>query len=160
MRLAERLMYILGCLLSLIYFLTSSKNEEIAEWCNVFSKLTVGSIIFIGIVGAQHEGLRPTQYLFILMFLIFSILIMFSYYSSIALSIYTIVLTFVIIQNIIYGENNFSTVKMVGPYQVGHKEFYTFKKGIAVSCYYPMDRKEYKKLINKPGRNTYWLRYA
>jgi hypothetical protein len=47
---------------------------------------------------------------------------------------------------------------MSGPYQVGHQDIYSEKDGIVLSVYYPMDIEEYKKNINKPGRNSYWLR--
>ena len=49
---------------------------------------------------------------------------------------------------------------MVGPYQVGHTEFYMRIGGNAVSVYYPVDREEYKRTINLKGRNTKWLRYG
>lgn len=47
---------------------------------------------------------------------------------------------------------------MSGPYQVGHQDIYSEKDGIVLSVYYPMDIEEYKRTINKPGRNSYWLR--
>ena len=49
---------------------------------------------------------------------------------------------------------------MVGPYQVGHSEYFTSKGGNAVSVYYPMDKSEYKRTITKRGRNTKWLRWG
>jgi len=32
--------------------------------------------------------------------------------------------------------------------------------GNAVSVYYPMDKSEYKRMINRFGRNTKWLRWG
>ena len=59
-----------------------------------------------------------------------------------------------------YGEANFKGINIIGPYQVGHKDIYSSKDGIAVSVYYPMDRAVYKKTIRKRGKNTKWLRYG
>ena len=39
-----------------------------------------------------------------------------------------------------YGEGNLSRIKLVGPYQVGHREFHLRDSGNAVSVYYPMDK--------------------
>jgi hypothetical protein len=43
---------------------------------------------------------------------------------------------------------------------VGHREFRTRINGNMVSVYYPMDRDEYKRNINKKGNNSKWLRYG
>lgn len=66
----------------------------------------------------------------------------------------------VIIANVlIYGDGNLDKIKLIGPYQVGHKDFHLKHTGVAGSVYYPMDIAEYKATIKLPGRNTDWLRY-
>ena len=89
-----------------------------------------------------------------------SILMVLKIYWVSALVIYTCVLLVLILATCIYGDGNFKKLKMVGKYQVGHREFHTTKSGLAVSCYYPMDRQEYNRRINEKGRNTRWLRYG
>jgi len=59
-----------------------------------------------------------------------------------------------------FGDANFNGLRMVGPYQVAHKEFHTIINGLAVSVYYPMDREEYRQTIHLRGRNSKWLRYG
>lgn len=34
------------------------------------------------------------------------------------------------------------------------------KDGVAVSVYYPMDVEEHEKEIDKPGKNTFWMRHG
>lgn len=80
-------------------------------------------------------------------------------YSIIALVIYCSFLTFSILASFIFGEANFNRLKMVGEYQVGHKDYFT-RDGISVSIFYPMDRGEYDKTINLPGKNSYWFRHG
>ena len=81
-------------------------------------------------------------------------------FSYIALAIYCSFLLFAISTSLIWGENNLSTVYMLGPYEVGHQDFHTSVEGIACSAYYPMDKEEYYKNIHQTGRNTPWLRYG
>jgi len=45
-----------------------------------------------------------------------------------------------ILNVICFGDANFNCLKMVGPYQVGHSEYFTSSGGNAVSVYYPMDK--------------------
>ena len=81
-------------------------------------------------------------------------------FSMIALAIYCTFLGLAIAFSIIFGEGNFNGVKMTGPFEVGHKEFYSKKDGTMVSVWYPMDREEHKKTIGLKGRNSYWFRYG
>ena len=81
-------------------------------------------------------------------------------YSIIPFIIYTSFVLLSILNVSFFGDANFNGLKMVGPYQVGHKEFHTSINGLAVSVYYPMDRREYKRTIHLRGRNTKWLRYG
>ena len=79
--------------------------------------------------------------------------------SAISNFAFTLTLVLSVLNNSIYGEANFKGINMIGPYQVGHKDIYSSKDGVAVSVYYPMDRAEYARTIRKRGRNTRWLRY-
>ena len=53
-----------------------------------------------------------------------------------------------IANNLIFGEGNFKSINLIGKYQVGHKDIFTSKDGIAVSIYYPMDKDIYDISIN------------
>lgn len=116
-------------------------------------------ILMTIVVGAAYEGVRMFQYLFILCFIVQSVLIVFDIYTLITLIIYMFVIMFYTVLNFIYGDVNFSELVMHGKYQVGHMEFFTKKEGLAVSVYYPMDRLEYNRALKKDkNRNTLWLR--
>ena len=86
--------------------------------------------------------------------------ILFNLDSFTILGVYSAVLLLILINVAIYGDANFRDLKMVGEYQVGHQDIHTSKSGIAVSCYYPMDRKEYNRHMKSRRRNTKWLRYG
>ena len=60
----------------------------------------------------------------------------------------------------VYGEGNLKRLKMVGQYQVGHRDFNLNTSGITCSVYYPMDKHIYKQNIKKEGRNSKWLRHG
>lgn len=115
---------------------------------------------FTLIIGAGIEGLRFPQWFFAVAFVSQIVLVVLEVFSYIALAIYCTFLAFSILTSLIWGENNLSTIYMVGPYEVGHKDFYTTVEGIACSAYYPMDKEEYIKNIDLKGRNTQWLRYG
>ena len=48
---------------------------------------------------------------------------------------------------LLFGECDFSGIKMNGPYRVGHREFRTKLYGNMVSVFYPIDVSVYKKGI-------------
>ena len=77
----------------------------------------------------------------------FSILQILDIYSDATLITYVVVTCFSIMNLIYFGDANFNRLKMVGPYQVGHKEYFTSGGGNGVSVYYPMDKEEYRRLI-------------
>ena len=80
-------------------------------------------------------------------------------FSYIALGIYCCFLAFSILASFIFAEANFDKLKLIGSYQVGHKDYYT-RDGISMSIFYPMDLEEYEKMINLEGKNSYWFRYG
>jgi hypothetical protein len=59
---------------------------------------------------------------------------------------------------ILFGETDFSRLKMTGPYEVGYKEFRTTKLDNEVSVFYPINRKYHAANIGR--RNTRWLRHG
>lgn len=81
----------------------------------------------VTIWGAIYEGIRVQQYLFLVSFSTIAVFVMMDCYSVIVLTIFVIVMLLLIISNAVYGDANFSELKMVGPYQVGHKDIYTSK---------------------------------
>lgn len=81
-------------------------------------------------------------------------------FSVVALVIYCIFLLSAILASVIYGECNFNTVKLTGPFQVAHMDAYCSKDGTAISVWYPMDKEEYNNTINQKNKNSFWLRYG
>jgi hypothetical protein len=60
--------------------------------------------------------------------------------------------------NFKYGKCSFEKLKLNGPYEVGHKEFFSEKYGQAVSVFYPMDKKKYDELIG--ASNSLWNKHG
>lgn len=137
MRIFERLMYLFGVALAVAYGLE--------EFLACF--ILVCLILVVTFIGAIVEGIRFIQWIYLVAFIPHIVLIVMDVYHLAALIIYCCFLAFAIIITIIYGEANFSRLKLVGPFQVGHKEFFT-KDGIACSVYYPMDKDEWSREIN------------
>ena len=75
-------------------------------------------------------------------------------FNIVALIIYCLFLLFAVICSLIWGGANFNRVEMNGPYQVGHRDVWNRKDGIALSVWYPMDLDTYAKQIKLPERNT------
>jgi hypothetical protein len=62
---------------------------------------------------------------------------------------------------ILFGDSDFSRLKLRGPYQVGYREFRMEKFGNEVSVYYPVDKPEYSMYMQKSlSNNTFWLRHG
>ncbi len=53
-----------------------------------------------------------------------------------------------------FGEGDFTQLPLGGPFQVGHREFYS-SKGNIVSAFYPISEAEYDSKISK--NNRHWL---
>lgn len=66
--------------------------------------------------------------------------------------------TLSILAVVFFGECNFKRLKLIGPYQVGYREFRSAKHGNEVSVYYPMDKQRYEEQIT--SRNVKWLRHG
>lgn len=75
-------------------------------------------------------------------------------FSLAALIIYCTFLSIALLTIFLFGEGNLDRYKMTGPFEVGHKDMFTTEGGIECSCYYPVDRDEFKNHINESGRNT------
>ena len=134
MRFFERLTYALGVCLAFTYGF-----EEF-----IGSFVLVCLIIVTSFIGAVVEGLRFTQWIFLVAFVPHIVLVIMDVFSYIALGIYCSFLAFSIIMSFVFGEANFNDIELIGPYQVGHKDYHT-RDGIAMSIFYPMDKEEYKK---------------
>lgn len=132
MRIFERLTYLLGTALAFTY----GFEEFLASF------ILVCLILVCVFVGALVEGVRFIQWIYLVAFIPHIVLVVMDVYAIAALIIYCCFLAFAILITIIYGEANFSRLKMVGPYQVAHKDLWS-KDGISVSVYYPMDIEEY-----------------
>ena len=65
-------------------------------------------------------------------------------------------LFFSIVLLLCFGECDFSKLRVKGPYEVGFVEFKTKLYGNAVSCFYPIDKEEYRKKIK--DHNPLWAR--
>lgn len=160
MRIFERLMYGLNISLTLWYALISFFQEtNNNNFKNSVTYFLIFSIFATSIFGGWKEGIRTGQWICLALFIFLSVFIVFDYFSIIAFFIILLGNLAIITNNLVYGEGNLDKIKMVGPYQVGHQDFHLKNSGICGSCYYPMDKEEYDKLINLPGRNTNWLRY-
>ena len=72
-----------------------------------------------------------------------AILLLLGVYSLTWSIIYFVVLALIVLWITIYGEGNLAKIKLIGPFEVGHKDFHLKESGITVSVYYPMDKSEY-----------------
>ena len=86
----------------------------------MYNYLIIFLIVAVTIWGAIYEGIRVQQYLFLVSFSTIAVFIILGKYSVIVLAIFVIVMLLLIVSNAVYGDANFSELKMVGPYQVGH----------------------------------------
>ena len=145
MRLSERLLYIFGLCQVMFQFIDNNYIQIDSEEVQVYNFFIMG-ICFITLMwGGALEGIRFQQWIFIVTFIVYSVLIMLQVYSNVAIIIYLIVILISILNIAFFGEANFNALEMVGAYQVGHMEFYTRKGGNGVSVYYPMDKAEYNR---------------
>jgi len=67
-------------------------------------------------IGALVEGMRFSQWIYLIAFIPHIVLIVMDVYSIIALVIYCVFLATAILANIIFGEGNFNKFTMSGPY--------------------------------------------
>ena len=79
--------------------------------------------------------------------------------SMAVLVIQSVIILLIAIHNLIYGDVNFKGFKLIGKWEVGHKDIHTSKSGLAVSVYYPIDKAVHAKMMNE-GKETKWLRYG
>lgn len=132
------MMYALGACLSIYYaLLTKSKSESDYPWEYCYMILVLVGLTMLW--GALYEGFRAQQYFYLLAFIQVSVIIVLNKRSALSNFIFTLTLTLSVINNSIYGEANFTRINLIGPYQVGHKDIYSSKDGVAISVYYPMD---------------------
>ena len=117
----------------------------------------ITAILVTAVWGAVYEGLRTSQLCFMALFTIQAILIVSGVNSLIMLVFYFVGMAVIVGYVAGYGEGNLSRIKLVGPYQVGHREFHLQHSGNAVSVYYPMDKADYHK---QRKNNTKWFRYG
>lgn len=89
--------------------------------------LVIFLILTSAIWGSIYEGIRPQQYIFFIGFAMIAVFVMLEIYSVIVLGFFSLVMFLLIANNSIYGDANFSDLKMVGPYQVGHQDIHTSK---------------------------------
>ena len=156
MRVFERAMYCLNMSLALWYELSHDKEPLLRSSINF---MLIMGICLTSIMGGYKEGIRPSQWICLCLFLLLNVFLFADYYSVYAFLALFLGHLAIIMNCIIYGEGTLSKIKLVGPYEVGHKDFHLKHSGIAGSCYYPMDKTEYMANIGLPGRNTRWLRY-
>ena len=116
MRISERLMYSLGaalCIFQAFMFHSDLLSDHKAE---IGNDAIICLLLVTALIGGFYEGIRYQQYLFLLAFTIQSVLIIFEIHSTIALSLYTIVLILSILNSCIFGEATFNSLKMTGTY--------------------------------------------
>jgi len=131
-------MYALGACLSIYYALiTKSKSDAEYPWDYCYLMLVLVGLTMLW--GALYEGFRAQQYFYLVAFIQVSVIIVLNKKSALSNFAFTLTLALSVINNSIYGEANFKGINIIGPYQVGHKDIYSSKDGIAVSVYYPMD---------------------
>ena len=106
MRIFERLTYLLGTALAFTY----GFEEFLASF------ILVCLILVCSFIGALVEGIRFIQWIYLVGFIPHIVLVVMDVYNDIALIIYCCFLAFAILITIIYGEANFSRLKLVGPY--------------------------------------------
>lgn len=150
-------MYCLNVCLTIWYEMQQT-YEEYALKDSVTAGL-IFCIVAVTIYGGFKEGIRTSQWASILLFTILVILIVFRVNSQLVFLFFLLGHIVIIANFLIYGDGNLDKIKLIGPYQVGHKDFHLKHTGIAGSVYYPMDIAEYNSTINLPGRNTKWFRY-
>lgn len=114
MRLTERLMYVFGIAFAIAYGL------EDLTWCVVF----IIALSIVLIAGVLFEGFRFFQWIFLIVFIPQCVLVYFGEYNLIAEIILCLVIFLGILNNIVFGEADFSRLKLTGPFEVGHKEFH------------------------------------
>lgn len=114
MRIFERLMYLFGCSLAILYF------YEMYLWCYINAAV----IVTLTVIGGMYEGIRYPQWLFLLGFTAHLVLICLNVYNIFALIIYCTFLAFAIGMTIMFGEANLDRIKIDGPWQVGHKDLF------------------------------------
>ena len=152
MRIGELLMYLLGICLAVAYAL-----EEFL-YCFVFAIL----IIAVTVVSFFLEGLRLTQYIFLVAFIAHLVLIIMDVYSIVPLIIFCTFLSISILLNLLYGCSDFRALRSridKSPFQVGHKDIYNPKDGRALSVFYPMDKDEYERTLTD-SNNSPWISYG
>ena len=93
----------------------------------MYNYLVIFLILTATIWGSIYEGIRPQQYLFYIGFFVIAVFVMLEIYSVIVLAFFSMVMLLLLVNNGIYGDANFSDLKMVGPYQVGHQDIHTSK---------------------------------
>jgi len=106
MRIFERLTYLLGTALAFTY----GFEEFLASF------ILVCLILVSSFIGALVEGIRFIQWIYLIAFIPHIVLVVMDVYEIAALVIYCSFLLFAILITIIYGEANFSRLKLVGPY--------------------------------------------
>lgn len=160
MRITERMQYIFGSCLAIMYYLEITNSKNFIEIRQKIFNLALLLVIFITTIwGCMFEGMRVSQWIFLIDQTFLAVTILCDFKSYVVLIIYSIILAMLILNIMIYGDANFKGLKLVGDFQVGHQDFHTSKSGITCSVYYPMDKDVYNKTISRK-RNSRWLRHG
>ena len=121
MRITERLQYIFGICLAMMYYIElSNANEFIEIRQKIFNLALLILILITTIWGCIFEGLRVSQWIFLVAQTGLAISILFDVKSSVILAVYCFILGMLILNVMIYGDANFKGIKLVGDFQVGH----------------------------------------
>ena len=157
MRFLERLNYCIAIAFYLLFFFPENHRAQL-------SKLPLLGLLWgLILIGHYFEGTRMHQFPHILGLIIHTA-VAWIIDESKRQTISIISLSFLslsIVLLLVFGDSDFSRMKLRGPYQVGYKEFRTDNLGNEVSVFYPVDKPEYKRHMRKSwSNNTQWLRHG
>mmetsp|Transcript_24451 Transcript_24451/g.37916 ORF Transcript_24451/g.37916 Transcript_24451/m.37916 type:complete len:121 (+) Transcript_24451:1-363(+) len=120
MRVTERLMYGLGIIFTGSVICERRFGLVSHQTALILDDSIIVLILLTAFTGAMYEGIRFQQYLFLLAYFSVAILVFMEIYSEIALGIFALILVVSIVNAIVFGEATFKSLKMKGPFQVGH----------------------------------------
>jgi hypothetical protein len=117
MRFTERLQYIFGTCLAILYYLEISNAKHFIEIRQkIFNSALLLLILLTTIWGCIFEGMRVSQWIFLINQTGLSISIICDFKSYTVLIIYSIFLSMLILNVAVYGDANFKGIKLVGDY--------------------------------------------
>ena len=143
-----------------MYYLEISNSKNFIEIRQKIFNLALLLLIFLTTIwGCLFEGMRLSQWIFLIDQTCLAISILCDFKSIAMLVIYSIILFMLVLNVMVYGDANFEGIHLVGDFQVGYQDFFTSKTGLTCSVFYPMDKTTYKKSISR-NTNSRWLRHG